>query len=403
MDVSIQNGIIAENGQKITNDSLQEKTPIILCVDDEKIILDSLKLQLRSFFDGGCQIELAESGEEALEIINELMETGQFPQVVISDQIMPGMKGDEFLAEVNKLCKDCLKILLTGQADKDHIINAINKARLYRYISKPWDQMDLNLTVKEALISYVKNKEIEYHRDQLLLLNQNLENKVIERTHQLAVEKEKSDKLLLNTLPEEIVEELKTHEKVEPRYYELATIAFIDIVGFSRLGMNLTPKKMVSEINIIFRIIDGIVDKYQLEKIKTLGDGYMLAGGIPVANQSNPLTVTKACLEIISEVEKLKKINAEKNLPLWDVRIGVNSGELVAGVIGIKKFAYDVWGSTVNIAQRVESTGEPGKVNISCHTYELIKHQFNCIERGMIAMKNMGEIEMYFVDSKTAV
>ena len=123
--------------------------PVILCVDDEKIILDSLKSQLKAYFNNECRVELAESGEEALEVFKDLVKSGEgYPHVVISDQIMPGMKGDDFLARVNKLSPECLKILLTGQADKDHIISAINSASLYRYIAKPWDQMDLNMTVK---------------------------------------------------------------------------------------------------------------------------------------------------------------------------------------------------------------------------------------------------------------
>ena len=157
--------------------------PLVLCVDDEKIILDSLKLQLKGYFKNACHIELAESGEEALEIIDTLVDEGKrFPQVVISDQIMPTMRGDEFLSIVNEKCPDSLRILLTGQADKDDIISAINRAGLYRYIAKPWDHMDLNLTVKEAMLSYTQGKEIESQRDQLLVLNHSLEEKVIERT-----------------------------------------------------------------------------------------------------------------------------------------------------------------------------------------------------------------------------
>ncbi len=376
--------------------------PIILCVDDEKIILDSLKIQLANFFEGDCQIELAESGEEALEIIEDLKNSGQgVPQVIISDQIMPGMKGDEFLSKVNEICDECLKILLTGQADKDHIIAAINKARLYRYIAKPWDQMDLNLTVKEALLSYKKSREVEHHRDELLLLNHTLENKVEERTRQLAQEKERSEGLLLNILPESVMNELKDKNEVEPKHYELATIAFIDIVGFTKHSNDLSPREVVNQLNFIFNIFDDIVEKYDLEKIKTLGDGYMIAGGVPDPSSNNPITVTQACLEIITEIDSLKENKIYSRMPRWDVRIGINSGELVAGVIGRNKFAYDVWGHTVNVASRIESRGEPGKVNISGETFLHIKDSFSCTDRGMISIKNMGEIKMYFVDPKS--
>ncbi len=377
------------------------EVPVILCVDDEKMILDSLKIQLKNYFNDECQIELAESGEEALEIIEDLVESGEgFPQVVISDQIMPGMKGDEFLEKVNDMSKDCLKILLTGQADKEHIISAINKARLYRYIAKPWDQMDLNLTVKEALISYMKNKEVEHQRDQLLLLNQSLESKVEERTKELEMEKDKSDKLLHNILPEEVVEELKQKDEVEPKHYDLATIVFIDVVGFTIHSTNLSPNEMVDELNVIFQLIDKIVDKHNLEKIKTIGDGYMFAGGIPIPDEDNPIKVVNACIEIRNEINKLKEEYKNVGAAPWEVRIGVNSGELVAGVIGRQKFAYDVWGHTVNVAARVELKGQPGKINISEATYQLVQDKFKCTPRGKISVKNMGEMKMYFVDHK---
>jgi len=372
--------------------------PVILCVDDEKIILDSLKSQLKAYFNNECRVELAESGEEALEVFKDLVKSGEgYPHVVISDQIMPGMKGDDFLARVNKLSPECLKILLTGQADKDHIISAINSASLYRYIAKPWDQMDLNMTVKEALLSYQKNMEIEAQRDQLLILNHNLEEKVTERTKDLARQKEISDSLLHNILPEEVVKELKEKHEVEPRHYDLTTVAFIDIVGFTLHGNHLSPHEMIEELNIIFNEIDRIVDKFDLEKIKTMGDGYLLVGGIPTPDTDNPMRVTSACLEIIQKVQQIKSANIKANLPPWDIRIGVHSGELVAGVIGKKKFAYDVWGSTVNTASRVEAASEPGKLNVSKATYELIKGHFICEERGKIAIKNMNEMEMYFV------
>lgn len=373
--------------------------PIILCVDDEKIILDSLKVQLSNYFDHECQIELAESGEEGLEIIQELLDLGDgFPHVIISDQIMPRMKGDEFLFKANQLCPDSLRILLTGQADKNDIINAINKAGLYRYIAKPWDNMDLNLTVKEAILAYCQTKEIEIQRDQLLVLNNTLEKKVKDRTQQLEVEKAKSDELLLNILPEEVITEIKEKGSAQPKHYDLATIAFIDIVGFTIHSRNLPPEMMIHELNVIFQAIDEVVYKYDLEKIKTLGDGYMLAGGIPTANTTNPVDVVKACLEIQERMKKIALKNAVDPMkPNWRVRIGVNSGELVAGVIGTNKFAYDVWGTTVNIASRVESAGMAERLNISQYTYELVKDHFDCEPRGKVQMKNMGEIDMYFV------
>jgi len=161
---------------------------LILCVDDEKIVLDSLKSQLKQFFKSEYIIETAESGEEALEILEEYEEEeGILPQLVISDMIMPHMKGSELLEQVHSKYPDTLKILLTGQADKQDIISTVSKVELYRYFAKPWDKMDLNMTVKEALLAYTRSAEIEAHRNQLLLLNKSLEKKVEKRTQELSV------------------------------------------------------------------------------------------------------------------------------------------------------------------------------------------------------------------------
>ena len=158
------------------------KKPIIICVDDEKVILDSLRAQLRNYLKQDYEVEIALSGAEALELIDELVEDGEIPYLVISDMIMPQMKGDELLSIVREKCPETLSILLTGQADKDDIVKVINTAGLYRYISKPWDIEDLNITVREALIAYVNSRELEEQRQQLIIHNRELEKKVRERT-----------------------------------------------------------------------------------------------------------------------------------------------------------------------------------------------------------------------------
>tara|TARA_B100001245_G_C22863509_1_gene415266 strand:- start:229 stop:1395 length:1167 start_codon:yes stop_codon:yes gene_type:complete len=373
--------------------------PIILCVDDERIILDSLKVQLMNYFDGNCIVEIAESGDEGLEIIEEMAEDeGLYPHVIISDQIMPGMKGDEFLIKVSQQSPTSIRILLTGQAQKDDIINVINKAGLYRYIAKPWDNMDLNLTVKEALVSFSKTKEIETQRDQLLILNQNLEQKVQQRTMDLEKQMEKTEELLHNIFPAEVVQELKETGSVQPRHFQKATIAFMDIVGFTLHTKDLPPHEIINQLNQIFKEIDQVIQEYGLEKIKTMGDGYMFGGGIPIPNETNAFDVVDACLTILERVADLKKVH--KFIDTWQLRIGVHTGELIAGVIGSKKFTYDVWGKTVNVASRMESAGAPGRINISAHTYELIKEEFHCECRGKLAVKNMEDLEMYFVNGR---
>ena len=204
--------------------------------------------------------------------------------------------------------------------------------------------------------------------------------------------------LLLNILPEEVAQELQANGIATPRYYERASVLFTDFKGFTKLAENLSPWEVVSELNDYFMAFDDIIEKYELEKIKTIGDSYMCAGGIPTENESHLVNIIKAGLEMQEYISARNKERIEANMPKWDIRIGINTGPLVAGVVGKKKYAYDIWGSTVNVASRMESNGEPGRVNISAATYELIKDKYRCTYRGKIFAKNIGEIDMYFVE-----
>lgn len=214
----------------------------------------------------------------------------------------------------------------------------------------------------------------------------------------LEQEKEKTEKLLLNILPSETVEELKVKGKATARSYRLATIMFTDIKNFTRLSEKLRPRQIVQELDSYFVKFDEIIEKYNIEKIKTIGDSYMAVGGIPIRNTSNPIDVVLAGLEIQRYMVEASRKKHELGEPPWDLRIGINTGELVAGVVGIKRFAYDVWGDSVNIAHRMEVGGDIGKVNISGVTYDLIKEFFDCTYRGKVLAKNKGEVDMYFVD-----
>ena len=211
-------------------------------------------------------------------------------------------------------------------------------------------------------------------------------------------EKERSDKLLLNILPEETAEELKNKGSATPKYYRKVSVLFTDFKGFTKIAEKLTPAELVEELNNCFLEFDRIIDKYNLEKIKTIGDAYMCAGGIPVANDTNPVDIVHAGLEIKAYMENLKKEREEAGQDYWELRIGIHTGAVIAGVVGKNKFAYDIWGDAVNTASRMESSGIPGKVNISGETYELVKDQFICTHRGKIQAKNKGEIDMYIVE-----
>ena len=382
--------------------------PLVLCVDDEKIILDSLRAQLSAYFHDKIDIEIAESGEEALELIDEFKEEFErVPQVIISDQIMPNMKGDEFLAEANQKCPISQRILLTGLAEKEDIVNAINNAGLYRYIAKPWDKMDLNLTVREAILSYERNLEIQQQRDQLILLSKQLESKVSERTKmleersdELSAEKQMSEKLLDSIFPKSVATELKNFGFSRPKHFDLVTVMFIDLTGFTKHCEGLEPQEIIDELNNIFQQFDRVCERFKLEKIKTIGDGYMCAGGVPTPNNTNPSDTIEAAFEILKTTEKIKEENIKLNRPAWNIRIGINTGPVVAGVIGKTKVSYDLYGKTVNIASRMESSSEEGKINVSEHTYKHIKADYDCQYRGKLAVKNMDKMNMYFVEKK---
>ncbi|MFQ3214674.1 MAG: adenylate cyclase [Marivirga sp.] len=214
----------------------------------------------------------------------------------------------------------------------------------------------------------------------------------------LEEEKDRSDKLLLNILPEETAEELKEKGFTEPKFYDSATILFTDFKGFTSISAAMTPNELVSELHECFMNFDNIMSKYGLEKIKTIGDAYMAAGGLPKVNQTHPTNVALAALEIRSYMNQHKKEKESEGKAFFEVRVGINTGPVVSGVVGIKKFAYDIWGDTVNIAARMESSSEAGRVNISEHTYQLIKDKFNCEYRGEIEAKNAGKLKMYFLN-----
>jgi adenylate cyclase len=211
--------------------------------------------------------------------------------------------------------------------------------------------------------------------------------------------KKRSDDLLLNILPAEVAEELKVKGSAQAKQFDEVTVMFTDFKNFTQFSEKLSPAELVAEIHTCFKAFDDITGKYHIEKIKTIGDSYMCAGGLPVINKTNATDVVHAALEIrqfiLDYFDQRIKIGKEP----FEIRIGIHTGPVVAGIVGIKKFAYDIWGDTVNIASRMESSGEAGKVNISGATYELVKEKFNCTHRGKVIAKNKGEIDMYFVES----
>lgn len=214
----------------------------------------------------------------------------------------------------------------------------------------------------------------------------------------ISKEKKKSEKLLLNILPEDTAKELKLNGKVKAKKYESVTVFFSDFKGFTSYSEKLSPEALVETVDHYFSKFDAIMEKYGLEKIKTIGDAYMSAGGLHDSETDHAQRMVRAAFEIAAFVETTKKDVAASDLT-FDIRIGINTGPVVAGVVGTKKFAYDIWGDTVNVASRMESMSEPGKINISHSTYELIKEDVDCEYRGEIEAKNRGKVKMYFATS----
>ena len=225
-----------------------------------------------------------------------------------------------------------------------------------------------------------------------------LEQIINNRTEDLIKEKEKTETLLSNVLPKNTADEIMAKGKATKIKYNFVTVLFSDIQGFTKIAEETNPEVLIDELDKFFFYFDSVVEKYRIEKIKTIGDAYMCAGGIPERNRTNPIEVILAALEMQQYMMKLKNTSEIEGMKFWDIRIGIHTGTVVAGVVGQKKLSYDIWGDTVNTASRMESSGDAGKVNISGTTYEFVKDFFVCEYRGRMPVKYKGELDMYFVN-----
>ena len=235
--------------------------------------------------------------------------------------------------------------------------------------------------------------ELRFARKQYLL-----EQIINKRTEDLIIEKEKTEALLANVLPKNTASEIMEKGKATKIKYNFVTVLFSDIQGFTKIAEEMNPEVLIDELDKFFFYFDSVVEKHGIEKIKTIGDAYMCAGGIPEKNRTNPVEVILAALEMKGYMKKLKETSELEGMKFWDIRIGIHTGTVVAGVVGQKKLSYDIWGDTVNTASRMESSGEAGKINISGTTYEFVKEFFACEYRGKMPVKYKGELEMYFVN-----
>ncbi len=321
---------------------------------------------------GEAKIKMGRA-QEALAFIKEAIEVAKTNELPVYLKDATHILSD-YYASTNDF-KNALEEYKQYTHIKDELLNAQNLKQLGELHLK----YDLDKKEREAKINHLENVELKQALDRV------------------QVEKNRSDKLLLNILPEEVADELKETGTAKAKYFDSVSVMFIDIKNFTIISERLLPDQLVGELDELFRGFDEIILRYNIEKIKTIGDCYMCAAGLPVKDSEHAVKVAYAALDILSFIELLKQKKHKEGKTAFDVRIGVNSGPVVAGIVGSAKFAYDIWGDTVNTAARMEQSGEVGKINISGNTYALLGDKFKCLHRGKINAKNKGEIDMYFL------
>lgn len=291
----------------------------------------------------------------------------------------------------------------TYVATRDSIFNEENTRNTVRA------EMNFEFDKKEAVLKADKEKQVALSaaaRQKALIVTGLVSTGLILTllfSYFITKERRKSERLLLNVLPRQTASELKRKNTVTPKRYEMVTVMFTDFKDFTMLSEKMDPEALLTELNYIFKTFDNIVGEYPIEKIKTIGDSYMCAGGLPAANRTNAVDIVNAALDINDFARKYKEQRIHDGKQYFDVRIGIHTGPVIAGVVGEKKFSYDIWGDTVNTASRMESSGEAGQVNISGETYRYLvamnrRLPFGYVFRGKIRAKNKAEIEMYFVE-----
>ncbi|MFH5831512.1 adenylate/guanylate cyclase domain-containing protein [Halalkalibaculum sp. DA3122] len=392
-----------------------EQTYKILIVDDVPSLVTTLRYKLTK---KDFEVITAQNGEDALEICRE-----EKPDLVISDLEMPVMDGYELCRSIKEdpELNTTPVILLTFMHTTENLMKGI-EAGADNYLTKPYDDKTLFSKIRELLENPVAPPEEadrkavtidgrEYHIEAnwpkvLNLLVSTYNNSVAQKEQleetrdelndaleELEYVREEHQELLHNIFPEKIAEQLIAFNKVTPELYSDVSILFTDFTGFSRSVTELDPEEFIEKLSHYFDNFDSFSAEYGVEKIKTIGDSYMAVGGLPERNKSHAVDTALTALRIL----KFTREEHEKEQENWNIRIGINTGEVLVGVIGKKRFAYDVWGSAVNLASRMEETSSRNAVNISEQTYRRIRDFFECEARGEIEVKNMGSVPMYFL------
>jgi class 3 adenylate cyclase/CheY-like chemotaxis protein len=351
----------------------------LLVVDDNEGNRDLLVRRLARA--GYSSISVAPNGREALELL-KLYEV----DLVLLDVMMPEIDGFNVLRTMkqDETLRDIPVVMISAVDDVSSVAQCIELGA-EDYLPKPFDQVLLQARIRGSL-------ERKHLRDAEKRRTKELEQALreIDKAHQA------SEDLLRNILPRAIAEELQEYHAVAPMYFEDVTIVFTDFVGFTAKTERLAAEELVGLLHEYFTAMDLITERYGLEKMKTIGDSYMFAGGLPLRNPAHPVDAVLAALEILDFVEEMK---ASRKGNDWSVRIGIHTGPVIAGVVGVRKFAFDIWGETVNIASRMESGGTPDRINLSDRTFTRIKDFFTCEHRGKIATKEGHQLEMYTIIS----
>jgi class 3 adenylate cyclase len=343
----------------------------VLVVDDIEANRDLLARRLQR---QGYAASLAEDGVRAL----ELMRQEPF-DLVLLDIMMPKMNGYEVLEHLkaDPSLRHIPVIVISAIDDMDSIVKCIELGA-EDYLSKPFNKVLLKARIGNCL-------EKKWLRDQELL-----------HLKQLQAEKERSERLLLSILPEPIAEQLKQDPHTIADSFPNVTVLFADIVDFTKLAAQRSPIEVVSLLNNIFSVFDRLAQQHGVEKIKTIGDAYMVVGGLPTPRHDHAEAIAEMALDMLDEVARFHDETGE---PL-NMRIGINSGPVVAGVIGTNKFIYDLWGDTVNVASRMESHGIAGSIQVTAETYQLLQDKYWFEERGLIPVKGKGEVTTYILKGR---
>jgi class 3 adenylate cyclase len=353
---------------------------LLLVVDDDEGNRDVLA---RRLLRDGHEVMLAEGGRQALRMVQRY----DF-DLVLLDLMMPEMDGLQVLVELRRNPKiQQLPVIMISAADEiESVVRSIERGA-DDYLVKPFNPVVLRARINGLL----ERKRLQ---DQERTKKAELEKALAA----VEVERTRTRELLLNILPAEVAGELQERGDVQPMYFEDVTIVFADIVNFTLSTEHMAADELVAMLHQYFTSFDQIMAKYELEKLKTIGDCYMYAGGIPSRRPSHPVDSVLAALEMI-EAARAKVRDGGVN---WQLRIGVHTGPVIAGVVGIRKFAFDIWGDSVNFSSRVQSSGAASRVNLSRNTFMRIKDFFACEPRGLVKIKDGREVEMYFVNGVAA-